>query len=1037
MANIADYLSQLQTLTQRNLEILQAINDSFYTKKEHLRVTVGDTDYAVPSFLSLENKINALQDNFDNLVYAPKTGEATFNVDGNSRRIEVKGYTCTPERVTIDPTQIKGFRVEQNDIFKDFLTPNPYIHIDLQSLPNDVVNVNVRKVAMKSDTLRDIMNSTAKGVAIQPMEWSDLWKILSIYEEDEDYIMYDTLRRLPIRRNLGYGTYTIKSIDDDRVDTLLDEYITLSFHEDLKYKLFDETIEKYIEPGDQLVTFDDSAKVEVVEVNSAARTMKVRVLNGDFLNLVADPKGGDSSDSSKMKFFCPIDYDTDKYLDIPLEEDRYICIFISPLNGSLNIQAPWGGGILVDTHEIRLESDAKTRFDTYYEENIRNVGDILYEMSAAMTSSIMKYTEDDYNKFTKYIPTIDPNCLKVLRINSHLNNSESAIRIRELYAQKQELNRNLTDVQNNINDTTKTLSEISFSDTTGVRSIYETQLSQYNARKIELVSSLSKVVEEINLAVNESSVPIEGAKYRIRGYYNWHITDENIDPVLAQFWKHVCGIKVQYRYKNHNVDTGTAVSIDDQFIYSDWNNMQSFNLQRVPTYNGGYKFNYPQYTGGDNSASQDNGRLNEPSFNQIDIPISQGESVDIRLKIVWDFGSPFMETTSDWSSIVNIQFPEEFTKDVQLIDIVNENTKDAETNKFKKILEEMGIVSHVNGKIIDQDVTYFHKPEDIASGFYTEERRIIPLRDKLASMDNVLNKLNDAIYGLNETNIQCTAIVNNNTYSLDQYQCNKIFLPAYSTASKDDYLLASCILLLQIKNTSQHTVNIYSIFPGTNDITINAIKHSKFDKSDYAVNTGGEDGGVYLGFPSATDPTTTTDFQLQTANQWITFRLNNIYTGEEYYEKNFYPAGEKLDSHLAKHKKYFEYFLLNQVPVAGSTTLKTGNPGLYVYPYLNDKQQLQKSSSYITLLPEETLSVPIMCHYRFAQQDKDRVKYSKKISFDIRTSLYSDPLNYTVDICANNLESIQEKIIRAEKDRMLSKYDSIISNSKYIPLNNE
>ena len=35
MASVAEYLSQLQTLTQRNLEILKAINDSFFTKKEH------------------------------------------------------------------------------------------------------------------------------------------------------------------------------------------------------------------------------------------------------------------------------------------------------------------------------------------------------------------------------------------------------------------------------------------------------------------------------------------------------------------------------------------------------------------------------------------------------------------------------------------------------------------------------------------------------------------------------------------------------------------------------------------------------------------------------------------------------------------------------------------------------------------------------------------------------------------------------------------------------------------------------------------
>ena len=48
MANMSDYLSQLQKLTKQNLEILQAINDSFFTKREHLTVTVGSSISFMP-----------------------------------------------------------------------------------------------------------------------------------------------------------------------------------------------------------------------------------------------------------------------------------------------------------------------------------------------------------------------------------------------------------------------------------------------------------------------------------------------------------------------------------------------------------------------------------------------------------------------------------------------------------------------------------------------------------------------------------------------------------------------------------------------------------------------------------------------------------------------------------------------------------------------------------------------------------------------------------------------------------------------------
>ena len=45
-----------------------------------------------------------------------------------------------------------------------------------------------------------------------------------------------------------------------------------------------------------------------------------------------------------------------------------------------------------------------------------------------------------------------------------------------------------------------------------------------------------------------------------------------------------------------------------------------------------------------------------------------------------------------------------------------------------------------------QDITYYHKPENIASGFYTDERRIIPLKDKLAELNNLVSINIDASF---------------------------------------------------------------------------------------------------------------------------------------------------------------------------------------------------------------------------------------------------------------------------------------------------
>ena len=1039
MANMSDYLSQLQKLTKQNLEILQAINDSFFTKREHLTVTVGSANYAMPSFICLENKINALQEAFNNLVYAPKTGEATFNFDGNSKSIEVRGYTNTPNRLELNLPD--HFSVNQNDIFKDFMTPNPFLRFDLQSLPNDITTVNVRKVVFKSDELKSIIaRKIGENQEVKPIigyEWASLYKLLSIYNEDQDYVMYDTIRRLPIRTNIGSGTSVIKSLDKADITDNLEELVTITFWDELKYTLFDETIQRTLQVGDELVTFDDSAKMQIVSINTAAHQVTVKILNGDYLNLVEDTVGPNAegtnenvSDLSKLKFFSPVDYNADKYIDVPLEEDQYIAIFVAPLNSRMNVQAPWGRGIVADTDEIKLD-ETSTTFRNYYNENVRNVGDILFEISSIMSNTIMQYSKDEFLEFSRYKPTLNPDHIQVVQINTHLNNSPTVKNIRALYSQKKSYISQLAELQEKMTEINSALSELSLTDTTGVRTAYESELSQYNARKNELTTSLTKVIEEISKAASDSAIPIENAKYHIRGYYNWYVTDPEKDAILAKYWKHVCGIKLQYRYKNQDSATGTAQHIGaDGFIYSDWNDMPSQILQRNPQYSDGYKFTYPQYADDQNNLSHCNDKLNEPSFNQIDIPISQGETVDIRLKIVWDFGAPFIESLSDWSDVLNIGFPEEYAKDVQLLDIIHENNNDIETNRFQNILKEGGIIDHVGDKLVDQDLVYYHKPENIASGFYTSERRVIPLRDKLSELDQSVIALQDIVNGTNSDSFQISMIVNNVENIIYPGKENVISMPAFTDAEKKNNV-ATYQATLQIANISNRTAYLYSMFPGPRGMAINDLIHTKFDKNEYSSSYNNAPIGIWMGHSETstssqgqtTVVTTKNVFKLQTAGQWLTFRWKNPYDGQAYYDDGdpTLPANWMLPT------------MQMRFPVVASDSYTGEDPfgvfeaqsddGMLIYPYLSEENALVIGGDPVysrkVLAPGESLIVPIMVHYRLSGDNS----CSKHICFDLRPSLYSDPTNYLIKITVANTDTVSEKVSKAERARLINRVD--------------
>lgn len=398
MASVSEHLLLLQKLTQTNLEILQTINDSFLSKQDHLYVSVNDTKYAIPSFISLENKINMLEENFQNLVNAPAAGEAYFNLDGNTRSIEVKKYNNTPNSLKLN--EVDEFIVDNINInlLKELLTPAPKIRFNIPDIPNDISTVNVKKILINSDNLKaDIAPRIMKENALGVMEettsvkykYSDIVKILAQYKKDEDYIEYDQLMKLPIRKNIGSATYIIDSIIADTIDDNLDNYITLriksglvgseysQYNQTLTYKLFDEVIEKKLSVGDYLTTYDGTAKLQISDIKTSSNTIVLKVVNGEFTNFI----GVDKYDYTKgintlslLRFYSPIDFDDDKYVNVTLDDTQYLFIAVAPVNDRMNIQSSWGEGILLNSHKLTRNGET---FNEYYTNNVKNIGRLI------------------------------------------------------------------------------------------------------------------------------------------------------------------------------------------------------------------------------------------------------------------------------------------------------------------------------------------------------------------------------------------------------------------------------------------------------------------------------------------------------------------------------------------------------------------------------------------------------------------------------------------------------------------------------------
>ena len=260
--SITECLNQVASLTRKNLDILRTINEAFHTKRSHLLVNVDDTQYVIPSFVSLESRIESMEQNLENICNAPLTGEAFTYHDGTTQRLELSGYSTTPNHVELRPTGL--FKSETNHIFKDFMNPNPFICLGIGSIPNNIKHVNIRKVIINStDLLQALQNISSDGT----VAYADAVKVLYAYEEGSDWSQYDTIKRLPVREGVAQGTYIIEDILRNWQDSNFDEFYELKLDHDLVYHINNGTIQREIGIGDHLVTNNDKVQLEVQTIN--------------------------------------------------------------------------------------------------------------------------------------------------------------------------------------------------------------------------------------------------------------------------------------------------------------------------------------------------------------------------------------------------------------------------------------------------------------------------------------------------------------------------------------------------------------------------------------------------------------------------------------------------------------------------------------------------------------------------------------------------------------------------------------------------
>ena len=896
--SLKEYYIQLKNIADNAITLLNGINSAFTSYSPEVQIQLVNEDTSVqtvriPSFLYLENKIEELETSMNLLFNLPKSGEAWFTKEANMYKLNMVQSNVAPPIPTIsfNPNVNKGFEITENNFFKDLVSPKTFLKFDISNLPNNIEEVLVKKIVLhNSDLINDIYNDNDlvtytqfkeklylmnKGidyseydsklaVPLKSIKYDSRFEIIDILKDQENPVYNESLKSLVYKIRLN--TLYYYDAEDNSIAYRLKENDLLTFSNNYNiYKVL--TVNEYTDYD------NDNNKEFIVELQEISGHILLDTIDSNsnmWLTLYTDPKETEN-----------------KYIEISLEENPYIIVFVSSIYN--NVRSNWSNAIKLNLNNITIEDNNKrTSYIEYYNKYCKNLGDIITSIGNVAYTQLVEYSNEQLKELTmgKTIKELvtgtlekeNNSVLNISAINTHLVDDEISNNLATLYKQKIELNNELANINANIDSTYNQLINTDFSLDSSVSQVYlKSQLDNYYTERLKYQQQILSIINNIDLIKNDI-VGYDSLKYRIRGVTNAQdINESGVESEITAYLKanygtkcQLIGLEVEYKYKNIKSNT-SSVENNSNTIFTDWIRIDNIEKQRYLKFDDETNAYTIEFTNYDTNS-------NIIKWNQIDIPISIGEDVVVRVRYKYNIGQPFINLYTPWSDEVTVTYNSEDAANITDISaILAANEIDLSNSKFLSELINGGYQEHITNKIIDNSQVYYHMPENIYSGFNTEENKLISLKDKLIDMENSINEYKAYINNELASEYKVFLQYDDNVIELSKNTLNTInFKNQFN--NYDSFIRKDMNLI--IKNTGTMPINMYSIFPGNMEIPL---LHTDVQYYNTII---GDYERVPLLIENIIEPEKSVFPQVM--GQWIYFRQNNPYTKEYLYNVNEY-----------------------------------------------------------------------------------------------------------------------------------------------------
>jgi len=673
MSNNANSFTQTVTDLTRNVNIalasMQGMNDTLTTENDTVTIEIEGTDpitgdvslyqYTMPSYQYTLEELSRISNTVNTFVSG--TGVVLLD-DGTYRQVSTIPLAKSPAPI-VDVEAPSKFKQRPNWFFESFIFPQMYVEFDLKGKIDDRSDrVKVRRVIF--DNFDDDETQWFKDNFVGSYyNYEDTINLLAI--NGKKYWIDEEIQDLPLNPTKYTGSFTIT---DKRVINNSQWY----FLSTLNYGLTTDasTINNIeLKIGDQLRYNESLYSIDSIEVTQ--KRVKLTSLVG----------AGNPNVNSKFYIYStPFD---EKITRIPVGYNECDILFMKGVNDDFNIVADsWGNSISFYTNDLTLTSST-TSLETFYFNYVVDFGKQMEgQAKDRMTPAFYGVTPD--------APTISSDQFGVNQINSQINASLDTESIKSTQTQIESTKTIISSLQQTIAQQKAELVELTDpAQRDDLQLKIDTNISQLSKKTVEYQS----LVKSLATLAYENNAVLGTPKYRVRGFFEIPV-GKTLTNNAAEDPQEIIQFEISHRYLRLD-NTGNPLNT---YSYQDPSTGQKVTgtftdwvITSSPIKTKIYDVSAGKYVW----VNENVGNGEEVNINQVDIPITKGEKVEMRIRSISEAGWPNNPLKSEWSDRVIIDFPSNLQGSDQVANILADATQEEAQIQLDETLNSTGVITHL------------------------------------------------------------------------------------------------------------------------------------------------------------------------------------------------------------------------------------------------------------------------------------------------------------------------------------------------------